>query len=127
MPCYRSSVGPRVYRFDSLKILLAKATPLRSGDQLAGIDAINAQERVAAQIALADLPLRAFLSDLLIPCEEDEVSRLIMDDLDSAAFAPVAHMNVGDFRDWLLSDGADGASLATLASGQMPEMAAAVS
>jgi ethanolamine ammonia-lyase large subunit len=73
------------------------------------------------------MPLCAFLSDLLIPCEEDEVSRLIMDDLDSAAFAPVAHMTVGDFRDWLLGDDADGASLATLAAGLMPEMAAAVS
>jgi len=127
MGSYHKAIGQTVYRFDGLKTLLAKATPLRSGDQLAGIAADTAEERVAAQMALADLPLRAFLSDLLIPYEQDEVSRVIMDDLDLAAFAPVAHLTVGDFRDWLLSDHADTRSLAALASGLMPEMAAAVS
>lgn len=127
MGSYRHTLGQTVYQFDSLKTLLAKATPLRSGDELAGIAAHTAEERVAAQMALADLPLRVFLSDLLIPYEQDEVSRLILDHHDSAAFAPVAHLTVGDFRDWLLSDQADAASLAALAPGLMPEMAAAVS
>ena len=127
MPSYRHTIGQTVHRFDSLKALLACATPLRSGDQLAGIAAESAEQRVAAQMALADLPLRAFLSDLLIPYEQDEVSRLIMDHLHSAAFTPVSHLTVGEFRDWLLSDHASPASLTALAPGLMPEMAAAVS
>ncbi|HEX3681671.1 MAG TPA: ethanolamine ammonia-lyase subunit EutB [Bryobacteraceae bacterium] len=125
--CYRHTIDQTVYCFDDLKTLLAKATPLRSGDELAGLAARCAEERVAAQMALAELPLRAFLSDLLIGYEHDEVSRVIMDDLDSAAFAPIAYLTVGDFRDWLLSDRADRRSLAALASGLMPEMVAAVS
>jgi ethanolamine ammonia-lyase large subunit len=127
MPCYRHTVRQNVYAFDDLATLLAKATPLRSGDQLAGVAADTTEERVAAQMALADLPLRLFRSDLVIPYEQDEVTRLILDDLDDAALAPVAHMTIGDFRDWLLSDHADGASLERLAPGLMPEMAAAVS
>jgi ethanolamine ammonia-lyase large subunit len=106
---------------------MAKATPLRSGDMLAGIAAASAQERVAAQMCLADLPLGTFLEEALVPYEDDSVTRLILDTHDRAAFAPIAHLTVGGFRDWLLSDNADGAVLAALAPGVTPEMAAAVS
>jgi len=121
------TLGGRVWRFDDLKTLLARATPLRSGDMLAGIAAQTAEERMAARLALADLPLAHFLSDALVPYEDDEVTRLIVDSHDAAAFAPVAHLTVGGFRDWLLSDEASTATLRVLAPGLMPEMAAAVS
>ena len=121
------TLGGRVYRFDDLKSLLAKATPERSGDQLAGIAAESAEERMAARLALADLPLAAFLREALVPYEADEVTRLIVDTHDAGAFAPVAHLTVGDFRDWLLSDAATSDALAALAPGLTPEMAAAVS
>ena len=110
----------------NLKELLAKASPLRSGDQLAGLAAATAEERVRAQMKLADVPLRAFLDEPVIPYEEDEVTRLICDSHDAAAFEPVAHLTVGEFRDWLLSDQASG-HLAALAPGLTPEMASAVS
>ncbi|HLH20133.1 MAG TPA: ethanolamine ammonia-lyase subunit EutB [Bryobacteraceae bacterium] len=110
-----------------LKQLLAAASPRRSGDELAGIAAATAEGRVRAQMRLADLPLRSFLDQPLIPYEIDEVTRLICDTHDAAAFAPVAHLTVGDFRDWLLSDEATGDRLAALAPGLTPEMAAAVS
>ena len=100
---------------------------MRSGDQLAGLAAETQTRRVAAQWALADLPLTAFLSDTVIPYEADEVTRLILDTHDAAAFAPVRHLTVGGLRDWLLSDEADAAALAALAPGLLPEMAAAVS
>ena len=109
----------------SLKDLLAKATPLRSGDQLAGVAAANAEERVRAQMKLADTPLKTFLSELVIPYETDEVSRLIVDSHDSQAFAAIAHLTVGGFRDWLLA--ATPADIQPIAPGVTPEMAAAVS
>jgi ethanolamine ammonia-lyase large subunit len=115
------------HHFDDLKALLAKATPARSGDALAGIAAGSAAERIAAQLALAELPLRAFLSEALVPYEADEVTRLIIDSHDAAAFAPVAHLTVGDFRDWLLGPQATPEALRALAPGLTPEMAAAVS
>jgi ethanolamine ammonia-lyase large subunit len=107
--------------------LLAKASPARSGDQLAGLAAASAEERVRAQMKLADLPLKAFLAEPVIPYEEDEVTRLICDSHDAAAFAPVAHLTVGELRDWLLSEQATGERLSSLAPGLTPEMAAAVS
>ncbi len=106
---------------------MARATPLRSGDLLAGVAAGSAQERVAAQMALAEVPLTRFLSDALVPYEDDEITRLIVDTHDAAAFAPLRHLTVGDFRNWLLSDAADSATLAAVAPGITPEMAAAVS
>jgi len=115
------------HRFADLRTLLAKATPPRSGDDLAGIAAANAQERVAAQMALSDLPLKTFLSEHVIPYESDAVTRLIVDEQDQSAFAPIAHLTVGDFRDWLLSEHATGDVLSALAPGVTPEMAAAVS
>ena len=110
-----------------MPVLLAKASPARSGDELAGIAAANAEERARAQITLADVPLKAFLADPIIPYEQDEVTRLICDSHDAAAFAPVSHLTVGEFRDWLLSDHATTERLTALAPGIIPEMAAAVS
>src|SRR5438132_1020846 len=127
MTAYSRTVGGRTHRFRSLKDLMARASPARSGDTLAGIAAKDDEARVVAQMALAEVPLRTFLSEALIPYEQDEVTRLIIDGHDAAAFAPVAHLTVGDFRDWLLSDAADEATLAALAPGLTPEMAAAVS
>ena len=124
---YGATIGVRRYAFGDLKTLLAKASPLRSGDQLAGIAAETGEERVAAQYALADLPLTTFLHDHVVPYEDDEVTRLIVDTHDRAAFAPIAHLTVGGFRDWLLSDEATAPVLAALAPGVTPEMAAAVS
>ena len=124
---YRHTVGRTSWAFADLKDLMAKATPLRSGDMLAGIAAGSAEEGLAARHCLADLPLDAFLAQPLIPYEEDDVTRLIVDRHDGAAFAPIAHLTVGDFRDWLLSDLATPALLARIAPGVTPEMAAAVS
>lgn len=123
---FAQTVGGTRYLFPDLRTLLARATPLRSGDQLAGLAAESAQERVAAQRALADLPLQHFLNEAVIPYEADEVTRLILDRHDPAAFAPVAHLTVGGFRDWLLGEAADAAALAALRPGLMPEMVAAV-
>ncbi|WP_342596101.1 ethanolamine ammonia-lyase subunit EutB [Salinicola lusitanus] len=120
-------VDGRRYRFDGLGALLAAATPHRSGDALAGIAAASAEERAVAQMALAELPLATFLEEPLIPYEEDEITRLILDRHDRAAFTPVASLSVGEFRNWLLSERADGESLARLAPGLTPEMVAAVS
>ena len=124
---YRAALGGQTYHFADLRDLMAKATPARSGDQLAGIAADSAGQRVAARAALADLPLATFVQQALVPYEADEVTRLIIDSHDAAAFAPVAHLTVGGFRDWLLSDAATTASLAALAPGLTPEMVAAVS
>jgi ethanolamine ammonia-lyase large subunit len=124
---YFHAIGSVTYRFDDLKTLLARATPARSGDELAGIAARSAEERVAAQRALADLPLGEFRRHLLIPYESDNVTRLIVDDLDGSAFADFGQFTVGEFRDWLLGEQATAETLAALAPGLMPEMAAAVS
>src|SRR6185312_14857471 len=124
---YALTIGARRYTFPDIKTLLAKATPLRSGDQLAGIAAESGEERVAAQYALADLPLTTFLNEAVVPYESDEVTRLIIDTHDKSAFAPIAHLTVGGFRDWLLSDEATTDALTALAPGVTPEMAAAVS
>jgi ethanolamine ammonia-lyase large subunit len=124
---YSHTVGNVAYRFDDLRTLLGKATPARSGDDLAGLSAASAKERVAAQMALSELPLRTFLSEHVIPYESDEVTRLIVDEHDAEAFAPVQHLTVGDFRDWLLDGQATGEVLAALAPGLVSEMAAAVS
>ncbi len=121
------TVGGQTWRFDSLRELLAKASPARSGDYLAGVAASSAAERVAAQMALAEVPLKHFLIEALIPYETDEVTRLIIDTHDVIAFAPVSHLTVGGLRDWLLGEAADETSLRSLAPGLTPEMAAAVS
>ena len=124
---YSHTVGGITYSFSSLKELLAKATPARSGDYLAGIAAGDDEERVAAQMALADIPLPVFLTDAVVPYESDEVTRLIIDEHDARAFKPVAHLTVGGFRDWLLSDEASESALTALAPGLTPEIVAAVS
>jgi ethanolamine ammonia-lyase large subunit len=123
---YRATIGAKRYLFPDLIALLAKASPLRSGDVLAGVAAESGEERVAAQYALADLPLSTFLNEQVVPFERDEVSRLIVETHDKAAFAPIAHLTVGSFRDWLLSDAATTQTLSALAPGVTPEMAAAV-
>jgi ethanolamine ammonia-lyase large subunit len=123
---YSATIGQRRYTFPDLKTLLAKATPLRSGDQLAGLAAETGEERVAAQFALADLPLTRFLEEAVVPYETDEVTRLIVDTHDRDAFSAIAHLTVGGFRDWILSDAATTEALSALAPGVTPEMAAAV-
>jgi ethanolamine ammonia-lyase large subunit len=123
---HQATIGGTRYSFPDLRTLLAKATPRRAGDELAGIAAASATERVAAQLALADLPLAHFLNETVVPYESDEVTRLIIDSLDATAFAAVAALTVGGFRDWLLSEPATSERLAALAPGLMPEMAAAV-
>jgi ethanolamine ammonia-lyase large subunit len=124
---YAHTVGGVTWSFAGLRELLARATPLRSGDVLAGLAAGSAEERVAARMALAELPLSTFLSEAVVPYEADEVTRLIADSHDEAAFAPVAHLTVGDFRNWLLSDSTGAEVLASVAPGLTPEMVAAVS
>ncbi len=124
---YKVHLAQLSYDFKTLSNLMAKATPLRSGDYLAGVGAANNLERVAAQWALADVPLKQFLNEALVPYELDEVTRLIIDEHDSIAFAPISHLTVGDFRDWLLSDLATTEVLTAIAQGLTPEMVAAVS
>ncbi len=123
---YRQTIAATNYRFDDLRDLLAKATPPRSGDRLAGIAAAGAEQMIAARMALADVPLKTFLHEAVVPYEDDEVTRLIIDSHDAGAFADVASLTVGGFRDWLLSDAATPQSLRALARGITPEMAAAV-
>ncbi len=123
---YRYSLGNRRWQFATLAELMAKATPARSGDRLAGVIAHTAEERVVAQMALAELPLKTFLTEALVPYEQDEVTRLILDDHDVGAFEPVSHLTVGDFRNWLLSDLATPEMLVRIRAGITPEMAAAV-
>ena len=124
---YRTIIGPKTYLFPDLKSLMAKASPTRSGDYLAGVAAATAEERMAAKMCLADLPLRIFTENVLIPYEDDEITRLIIDEHDLNAFSLVSHLTVGDFRDWLLSEQANPLTLAQIAPGLTPEMVAAVS
>jgi ethanolamine ammonia-lyase large subunit len=124
---YSHTVGGERYQFPSLARLLAKATPARSGDQLAGIAAESAKERIAAQMALADLPIKQFLNEAVVAYESDEVTRLIQDSHDAAAFAAISHLTVGELRDFLLSDEATGKVIAALKWAFTPEMVAAVS
>jgi len=122
---YQAAWRQTSYRFSDLKELMAKATPLRSGDVLAGVAAQSAEENVAAKMALADVPLKQFLTEPLIPYDDDDVTRLILDSHDAAAFQPVSHMTVGAFRDWLLGEAATTEVLSRIAPGLTPEMAAA--
>ncbi len=124
---YSYSIGVLQYQFYDLKAVMAKATPARSGDYLAGVAAETYAERMAARMCLAQVPLKTFLQELLVPYETDEVTRLIIDTHDAVAFAEISHLTVADFRDWLLSDAADSATLKRVAKGITPEMAAAVS
>ena len=124
---YRHTIKSKIYRFEDLKTLLAKASPYRSGDELAGVCASSYEERVAAQITLADVPLKTFLNEAVIPYEKDEITRLIIDTHNTTAFALISHLTVGDFCDWLLSDDTDTGILKNIAPGLTPEMVAAVS
>jgi ethanolamine ammonia-lyase large subunit len=127
MTIYSHAVSDTTYQFGNLKEVMAKATPARSGDYLAGVAARDDEERVAAQMTLAEVPLKTFLDEALIPYENDEVTRLIIDGQESQAFALVSHFTVGDFRNWLLTDEASEEVLMSLAPGLTPEMVAAVS
>lgn len=124
---YKTTIANQNYKFKNLRDLMAKATPARSGDYLAGVAATHNIERVAAQWVLADVPLKQFLNEVLVPYEDDEVTRLIIDDHNSVAFAPISHLTVGDFRNWLLSEHATTETLTAIATGLTPEMVAAVS
>ena len=124
---YKVSLGLHTYQFSDLKTVMAKASPLRSGDCLSGVAALSNEERVAAALVLADLPLKRFLEEQLIAYEDDEVTRVILDDHQADAFAPISSFTVGDFRNWLLSDAVGGNELNAVSPGLTPEMVAAVS
>jgi ethanolamine ammonia-lyase large subunit len=124
---YRQVIGATSYVFADLRELLARATPPRSGDRLAGVAAESAEQMIAARMALADVPLKQFLNEAVIPYEDDEVTRLIFDTHDAQAFASISSLTVGGFRDWLLSDTATGETLNKVSRGITPEMAAGVS
>lgn len=118
---YSYSIRNGTYHFNDLKDLLAKASPSRSGDYLAGVAAASVVERMAAKMCLADIPLKAFLSEAIIPYETDEITRLIMDRHDGEVFAEISHLTVGDFRNWLLADGTDAETLARVAPVSRPK------
>jgi ethanolamine ammonia-lyase large subunit len=124
---YKVSLGLHTYQFSDLKTVMAKASPLRSGDCLSGVAALSNEERVAAALVLADLPLKRFLEEQLIAYEDDEVTRVILDDHQADAFALISSFTVGDFRNWLLSDAVGANELNAVAMGLTPEMVAAVS
>jgi ethanolamine ammonia-lyase large subunit len=124
---YQTTIRGKVYRFNDLKSLLAKASPYRSGDALAAVCAESYEERVAAQMVLVDVPLKVFLNELVIPYEQDEITRLIIDGHDVAAFQPIAYLTVGEFRDWLLSEETTTLILQSISPGLTPEMVSAVS
>jgi ethanolamine ammonia-lyase large subunit len=124
---YAHTIGSRTWRFDDLKTLLAKASPARSGDELAGIAAASEEERIAARMALAEVPLKRFIEEAVIPYESDEITRLIQDTHGANAFTEISHLTVGDFRNWLLSTSTRTETLTRIAPVVTPEMAAAVS
>jgi ethanolamine ammonia-lyase large subunit len=124
---FAHTIGAQRHVFNDLKTLLAKASPARSGDYLAGLAAASKAERMAARMALADVPLSVFLNEALVPYEDDEITRLILDRHDAQAFQPIASLTVGEFRNWLLLHETDSATLASVSAGITPEMAAAVS
>ncbi|MEM6814531.1 MAG: ethanolamine ammonia-lyase subunit EutB, partial [Bacteroidota bacterium] len=123
---YRFTIAQQQYDFPDLKSVMAKATPFRTGDALSGLAAESNKQRVAAQFVLSELPLKSFLEEPLIPYEEDEVTRLILDHHDEEAFAQISGFTIGDLRDWLLTDVADQKRLKQISKGLTPEMVAAV-
>lgn len=124
---YRFTLGHQNYLFDDLKTLMAKASPHRSGDVLAGIAANNNVERIAAQYALSELPLKTFLKEAVVPYESDEVTRLIIDTHDAKSFVRISHLTVGELRDFFLEDTTNGNTILELSRALTPEMVAAVS
>ena len=124
---FQHRVGNTLYTFASLADLLAKASPARAGDRLAGLAAGTAEENVAAKLALADVPLKTILAEPVIPYESDDVTRLILDTHDERAFGPIAGLTVGEFREYLLKHETTTRDLVHLAPATTPEMAAAVS
>jgi ethanolamine ammonia-lyase large subunit len=130
---HTARVGAVTYTLNGLVELMAKATPRRSGDELAGCAASSDAERAAAQWALADTSLNVFLEEMVVPYEDDEVTRLIIDSHDRVGFQRISHLTVGGLRDWLLDVAAGpdrvaaAATLAGISRAITPEMAAAVS
>ncbi|HVV54273.1 MAG TPA: ethanolamine ammonia-lyase subunit EutB [Mucilaginibacter sp.] len=124
---YQHTIGRKTYKFSDLKTLLAKASPHRTGDVLAGLSAESYEERVAAQMTLADVPLQTFLNEVVIPYEKDEITRLIIDNHSNINFKLIKSLTIGEFRDWLLKDETTSEILHGIAPGITPEMAAAVS
>ncbi|MDB5730856.1 MAG: Ethanolamine ammonia-lyase [Variovorax sp.] len=124
---YRTTIDSQAWSFNDLKQVLAVASPARSGDYLAGLGAATSQQRMAARHVLADMPLKQFLNEALVPYEDDNITRLIIDSHDVQAFAPISHLTVGDWRNWLLSEQVGTPTLTALAPGLTPEMVAAVS
>ena len=124
---YRFTLGNQNYRFNDLKSVMAKASPHRSGDVLAGVSASSNAERIAAQYLLSELPLTVFLNEAIVPYETDEVTRLILDTHDTTGFEQISHFTVGDLRDWLLQDATEGKDIANIKKALTPEMVAAVS
>ena len=124
---YHFSVRNYNYIFADLKTLLAKASPFRTGDALAGLSASSNEERIAAQLALSDVPLKTFLNEVVIPYEDDEITRLIIDNHDKISFSQISHLTIGEFRNWLLTNEVNGEILNLISSGLTPEMVAAVS
>ena len=124
---YSYVLGSKTFNFKNLADLMAKATPKRSGDELAGVAASSSQQRVVAQMKLCEIPLKTFLTQHLIPYENDEVTRLIIDDHNAQSFDAISHLTVGDFRNWLLSDSTTSSMLKKIQTGLTPEMVAAVS
>ncbi|WP_458699585.1 ethanolamine ammonia-lyase subunit EutB [Sulfurospirillum sp. 1307] len=127
MGLYKYILGNKTYQFNNLADLMAKATPHRSGDSLAGICATSSEQRVIAQILLSQTPLKTFLEEFLIPYEDDEITRLIIDEHDKEAFSFISHMCVGDLRDWLLDDSTTTQDIEKIRDGLTAEMVAAVS
>lgn len=124
---YKFVYGNKTYHFKDLKDLMAKATPKRSGDILAEVAAKSEEERAIAQMRLSEVPLKEFLNTALIPYEQDEITRLIIDEHDKKAFEPISGLSVGEFRNWLLSDNTTTKTLQAVKNGLTPEMVAAVS
>jgi ethanolamine ammonia-lyase large subunit len=124
---YQFSIRNHNYFFNDLKTLLAKASPFRTGDALAGLSASSNEERIAAQLALSDVPLKVFLDEVVVPYEDDEITRLIIDNHDKICFSKMSHLTIGEFRDWLLTNEVDNQMLRHISSGLTPEMVAGVS
>ena len=121
----RATIRGTTYRFESVKEVLAKANPPKSGDDLAGISAESAVERVAARAVLSELTLAELRAHPVVPYEGDELTRLVEDTLDERAHAAVAHLSVGQLREWLLEPKTTGAVIRSISAGLTPEMAAA--
>ncbi len=115
-----------VYEFKSLKEVLAKANEFRSGDELAGVSALTAEERVAAKAVLAEVKLSDLRNNPVVPYEEDEVTRIIQDDVNEKIYEEIKNWTVSELREWILDLKTDGAMIHRISKGLTSEMVAAV-